>query len=132
LGWSGIEALVVGFSTKGPFTYRSLASKPSQQPRYVLGATPPLPRPDDDDDDHDDPQKQLPRQPDLDLLVPFGARLARIRRGRAGANAPCLSAPTWIQQSYKIKDGVSSDLTQCQLDALLEKGVSSSSPTTTT
>jgi hypothetical protein len=41
----------------------------------------------------------------------------------AGANADCLSAPTWVQQSYKIKDGTSSDLTQCQLDALLQKGV---------
>lgn len=41
----------------------------------------------------------------------------------AGANAPCLSAPTWIQKSYKIKDGTASDLNQCQLDKLLESDV---------
>jgi hypothetical protein len=41
----------------------------------------------------------------------------------AGANADCLSAPTWVQKSYKIKDGTYSDLTQCQLDKLKENGV---------
>jgi hypothetical protein len=41
----------------------------------------------------------------------------------AGANADCLSAPTWVQKSYKIKDGTSSDLTQCQLDTFKENGV---------
>jgi hypothetical protein len=66
----------------------------------------------------------LPPPPHLLLLhlLLLGVALSR-GRADAGANAPCLSAPTWIQQSYKIKDGVSSDLTQCQLDALLDKGV---------